>query len=77
MYDTTRTESAEVGMVVQKSPPFSKSIFDDAAYGPRIRCLVRNEAELEEIVESSLRGAALWTEVKDRLREPGTGYAPD
>ena len=75
MYDTTRTESAEVGMVVQKPNLFPKSIFDDAAHGPRIRCLARNEAKLEEIVESSLRGAALWSEVKDRLCEPGTGCA--
>ena len=60
-------------MVVQKPNPFPKSIFDNVAYGPRFPGLARNEARLEEIVEGSLRGAALWTEVKDRLRDPGTG----
>ena len=68
---------AKVGMVFQKPNPFPKSIFDNVAYGPRIHGLARNKAELEEIVESSLRVAALWSEVKDRLREPGTGYALD
>ena len=66
---------AKVGMVFQKPNPFPKSIFDNVAYGPRIHGLARNKAELEEIVESSLRGAALWTEVKDRLHEPGTGLS--
>ena len=73
IYDTTRTESAEVGMVAQKPNPFPKSFFDDAVHGPCIPGLARNTAKLEEIVESSLRGAPLWTVVKDRLREPGTG----
>ena len=66
---------AKVGMVFQKPNPFPKSIFDNVAYGPRIHGLARNKAELEEIVESSLRGAALWNEVKDRLHEPGTGLS--
>ncbi|WP_378943320.1 phosphate ABC transporter ATP-binding protein PstB [Paracoccus sp. R86501] len=66
---------AKVGMVFQKPNPFPKSIFDNVAYGPRIHGLARNKAELEEIVENSLRGAALWTEVKDRLHEPGTGLS--
>ena len=66
---------AKVGMVFQKPNPFPKSIFDNVAYGPRIHGLARNKAELEEIVESSLRGAALWNEVKDRLSEPGTGLS--
>jgi phosphate transport system ATP-binding protein len=66
---------AKVGMVFQKPNPFPKSIFDNVAYGPRIHGLARNKSELEEIVESSLRGAALWNEVKDRLHEPGTGLS--
>ncbi|MDN5568685.1 MAG: phosphate ABC transporter ATP-binding protein PstB [Paracoccus sp. (in: a-proteobacteria)] len=66
---------AKVGMVFQKPNPFPKSIFDNVAYGPRIHGLARNKAELEEIVENSLRGAALWAEVKDRLHEPGTGLS--
>jgi phosphate transport system ATP-binding protein len=57
-----------VGMVFQKSNPFPKSIFDNVAYGPRILG-TRNRAELEAIVERSLRSAALWEEVRDRLHE--------
>jgi phosphate transport system ATP-binding protein len=66
---------AKVGMVFQKPNPFPKSIFDNVAYGPRIHGLARNKAELDEIVEKSLRRAALWDEVKDRLAEPGTGLS--
>ena len=66
---------AKVGMVFQKPNPFPKSIFDNVAYGPRIHGLARSRAELDEIVEKSLRGAALWNEVKDRLAEPGTGLS--
>ncbi|MTH78612.1 phosphate ABC transporter ATP-binding protein PstB [Paracoccus aestuariivivens] len=66
---------ARVGMVFQKPNPFPKSIYDNVAYGPRIHGLARNRAELDEIVEKSLRGAALWNEVKDRLSEPGTGLS--
>ncbi len=66
---------ARVGMVFQKPNPFPKSIYDNVAYGPRIHGLSRNRAELDEIVEKSLRGAALWNEVKDRLHEPGTGLS--
>ena len=66
---------AKVGMVFQKPNPFPKSIYDNVAYGPRIHGLSRNRAELDEIVERSLRGAALWNEVKDRLSEPGTGLS--
>lgn len=66
---------AKVGMVFQKPNPFPKSIYDNVAYGPRIHGLARNKAELDEIVEKSLRGAALWNEVKDRLSEPGTGLS--
>ena len=66
---------AKVGMVFQKPNPFPKSIYDNVSYGPRIHGLARNRAELDEIVEQSLRGAALWNEVKDRLNEPGTGLS--
>ncbi|MFG6081659.1 phosphate ABC transporter ATP-binding protein PstB [Paracoccus litorisediminis] len=66
---------ARVGMVFQKPNPFPKSIYDNVAYGPRIHGLARNRTELDEIVEKSLRGAALWNEVKDRLAEPGTGLS--
>ena len=66
---------ARVGMVFQKPNPFPKSIYDNVAYGPKIHGLTRNKAELDEIVESSLRKAALWGEVKDRLAAPGTGLS--
>ncbi|MDO5369456.1 phosphate ABC transporter ATP-binding protein PstB [Paracoccus sp. (in: a-proteobacteria)] len=66
---------ARVGMVFQKPNPFPKSIYDNVAYGPRIHGLARNRAELDEIVEKALRGAALWNEVKDRLQETGTGLS--
>ena len=62
-------------MVFQKPNPFPKSIYDNVAYGPKIHGLTRSKAELDEIVESSLRKAALWKEVKDRLGEPGTGLS--
>jgi phosphate transport system ATP-binding protein len=58
-----------VGMVFQKSNPFPKSIFDNIAYGLRINRLARSRAQLHEQVEKSLRGAALWDEVKDRLHD--------
>ena len=58
-----------VGMVFQKSNPFPKSIFDNVAYGLRINGLARNRAELNDRVEQSLRAAALWDEVKDRLHD--------
>lgn len=66
---------ARVGMVFQKPNPFPKSIFDNIAYGPRIHGLVDHRDELEEIVESSLKRAGLWNEVKDRLHAPGTGLS--
>ncbi len=59
----------KVGMVFQQPNPFPKSIFDNIAYGPRIDGQ-KNKALLNEIVEESLKGAALWDEVKDRLHEP-------
>lgn len=66
---------AKVGMVFQKPNPFPKSIYDNVAYGPKIHGMTRNKAELDEIVEKSLRRAALWNEVKDRLTGPGTGLS--
>ena len=66
---------AKVGMVFQKPNPFPKSIYDNVAYGPKIHGLARNKADLDEIVEKSLRKAALWEEAKDRLDKPGTGLS--
>lgn len=66
---------ARVGMVFQKPNPFPKSIFENVAYGPRIHGFVKNKSELEEIVETSLKKAGLWEEVKDRLDSPGTGLS--
>lgn len=64
----------QVGMVFQKSNPFPKSIYDNVAYGPRIHG-VKNKADLDLIVERSLEGAALWNEVKDRLRDSAFGLS--
>jgi phosphate transport system ATP-binding protein len=66
---------ARVGMVFQKPNPFPKSIYDNVAYGPRIYGLAKNKTALDEIVHHSLHRAGLWTEVKDRLDEPGTGLS--
>jgi phosphate transport system ATP-binding protein len=66
---------AKVGMVFQKPNPFPKSIFDNVAYGPKIHGLASRKADLEEIVETSLRRAGLWEEVKDRLESAGTGLS--
>ena len=66
---------AKVGMVFQKPNPFPKSIYDNVAYGPKIHGLTRSKAELDAVVEASLRKAALWGEVKDRLNAPGTGLS--
>jgi phosphate transport system ATP-binding protein len=66
---------ARVGIVFQKPNPFPKSIFDNVAYGPRIHGLASRRADLDEIVETSLRKAGLWEEVKDRLDAPGTGLS--
>ena len=64
-----------VGMVFQKPNPFPKSIFDNVAYGPKIHGLTSTKEELAELVESSLKRAGLWDEVKDRLDQPGTGLS--
>jgi phosphate transport system ATP-binding protein len=66
---------ARVGMVFQKPNPFPKSIYENVAYGPRIHGLAHNKAEMDEIVEDSLRRASLFTEVKDQLDKPGTGLS--
>ena len=66
---------ARVGMVFQKPNPFPKSVYDNVAYGPRIHGLARDRAELDRIVRTSLERAGLWSEVKDRLEEPGTGLS--
>ena len=63
-----------VGMVFQKPNPFPMSIYDNIAYGPRTHG-IRNKAQLDEIVEKSLRGAAIWDEVKDRLRRNALGLS--
>ncbi|MES2136310.1 MAG: phosphate ABC transporter ATP-binding protein PstB, partial [Pseudomonadota bacterium] len=66
---------ARVGMVFQKPNPFPKSIYENVAYGPRIHGLSSSKSELEAIVESSLKRAGLWDEVKDRLQESGTALS--
>jgi len=77
LYDAALDPTAlrrRVGMVFQRWNCFPKSIYDNVAYGPRINTAV-SRAELDRIVESSLRRAALWDEVKDRLRDPATGLS--
>jgi phosphate transport system ATP-binding protein len=66
---------AQVGMVFQKPNPFPKSIYDNIAYGPKIHGLVESRTELDAVVETSLKKAGLWNEVKDRLDQPGTGLS--
>ena len=64
----------EIGMVFQKPNPFPMSIYDNTAYGPRTHG-VKNKAKLDELVEQSLRGAAIWDEVKDRLKKNALGLS--
>ena len=71
--DTTLLRK-KVGMVFQQPNPFSMSIYDNIAYGPRIHG-IKGKAELDAIVEKSLRGAALWDEVKDRLKRSALGLS--
>ncbi len=66
---------SRVGMVFQKPNPFPKSIYDNIAYGPRIHGIANGKADLDGIVEKSLRRAGLWDEVKDRLNAPGTSLS--
>src|SRR3546814_3387584 len=68
---------ARVGMVFQKPNPFPKSIYENVAYGPRIHGLGGSKADLDVIVEKSLRRAGLWDDVKDRLHETGTAPSAD
>ena len=63
-----------IGMVFQKANPFPMSIYDNVAYGPRTHG-IRNKAKLDEIVENSLRSAAIWDEVKDRLKKSALGLS--
>ena len=64
----------EIGMVFQKPNPFPMSIYDNIAYGPRTHG-IKNRARLDELVEKSLRGAAIWDEVKDRLKKNALGLS--
>ena len=64
----------EIGMVFQKPNPFPMSIYDNIAYGPRTHG-IKNRARLDEIIEKSLRGAAIWDEVKDRLKKNALGLS--
>ncbi len=66
---------ARVGMVFQKPNPFPKTIYENVAYGPKIHGLAHSKAEMDEIVEKSLRRAGLLNEVKDQLDKPGTGLS--
>jgi phosphate transport system ATP-binding protein len=77
LYDAQASPTAvrrRIGMVFQKANPFPKSIYDNIAYGPRING-IRRKSRLDEIVETSLRQAALWDEVKDRLNKSGLGLS--
>jgi len=65
----------QVGMVFQKPNPFPKSIYDNIAYGPRIHGLAQSKAEMDHIVETSLKRTGLWDEVHDRMDQPGTGLS--
>ena len=64
-----------VGMVFQKPNPFPKTIYENVSYGPTIHGMAQSKSELDQIVEMSLKKAALWEEVKDRLDEIGTGLS--
>jgi phosphate transport system ATP-binding protein len=64
-----------VGMVFQKPNPFPQSIYDNVAFGPRTLGLAHKKADLDEIVESSLRAAALWEDVKDQLKQNALGFS--
>ena len=77
IYDTkvdTTLLRKKIGMVFQQPNPFPMSIYDNIAYGPRIHGM-KNKAQLDEIVETSLRDAAIWDEVKDRLKKSALGLS--
>jgi phosphate transport system ATP-binding protein len=65
----------KIGMVFQKPNPFPKTIYENVSYGPTIHGMAQSKSEMDEIVETSLKKAALWEEIKDRLHEPGTGLS--
>ncbi|KRO60297.1 MAG: phosphate ABC transporter ATP-binding protein [Pelagibacteraceae bacterium BACL5 MAG-120705-bin12] len=65
----------KIGMVFQKPNPFPKTIYENIAYGPTIHGMTQSKVEMDEVVETSLKKAALWNEVKDRLHEIGTGLS--
>ena len=65
----------KIGMVFQKPNPFPKTLYENVSYGPTIHGMAQSKQEMDEIVETSLKKAALWEEVKDRLHEPGTGLS--
>ena len=65
----------KIGMVFQKPNPFPKTLYENVSYGPEIHGMAQSKDELDQIVEDSLKKAALWNEVKDRLNEPGTGLS--
>ena len=65
----------KIGMVFQKPNPFPKTLYENISYGPEIHGMAQSKDELDQIVEDSLKKAALWNEVKDRLNEPGTGLS--
>ena len=64
-----------IGMVFQKPNPFPKSVYDNVAYGPRLHGMAPTRGDLDEIVETSLRRAGIWDEVKDRVHQPGTSLS--
>ena len=64
-----------IGMVFQKPNPFPKSVYDNVAYGPRLHGMAPTRGDLDEIVETSLRRAGIWDEVKDRVNQPGTSLS--
>jgi phosphate transport system ATP-binding protein len=66
---------ARVGMVFQKPNPFPKSIYDNVAYGPRLHGMTTAKSDLDNLVESCLKKAGLWDEVKDRLKDSGTSLS--
>ena len=73
-HDELRRMRKKIGMVFQQPNPFPMSIYDNIAYGPRIHG-IKNKAQLDEIVENSLKGAALWDEVSDRLKKSALGLS--
>jgi phosphate transport system ATP-binding protein len=64
-----------VGMVFQKPNPFPQSVYDNVAFGPRVLGLVKNKSQLDEVVESSLRAAAVWEDVKDLLKQNALSFS--